>query len=364
MKDRIKEYAKSIGFDLVGFTDADVFDIADVLRERGQKGYLSGLEKGDIEERIDPEKVLPGARSIIALGLYYGGAKKHENGKGRVSRSAWGRDYHTVLGSMMGELVEYLKKEYGAKSISLVDNNPMVEREIARRAGIGFYGKNCSIINPDMGSWIFLGEILTDLSIEPDAPLEHDCDDCERCIKACPTGAIAGPYEINAKKCLSYITVMKGFVPEEMKDKLQNRIYGCDICQEACPYNKINFRRNPTLALDIPYDMEDLSFILSMDNKRFMESFKQTSAGWRGRTVLQRNALIAAGNMRIKGLADTVAGLLADQRPVIRGTAAWALSRIMGAESLDILHRAYDAEKDEDVKREIEDAMYWMKEGN
>lgn len=363
MKEIIREYAKSIGLDVVGFTDAGILDVAEVLNEREHKGYLSGLEKGETMERTDPVKLLSGARSIISLGLYYGGRKKREDGKGKISGSGQGRDYHIVLGHMMGELAEFLKSEYGAKSISLTDNNQMVEREIARKAGVGFYGKNCSIINPDFGSMIFLGELITDLDIEPDRHIETDCGDCDRCVRACPTGAIAGPYEINAKRCLSYITVMKGFVSDELKDKLQNRIYGCDTCQEACPYNRVNRETNPALHMDTPFDMEDISFILSMDNREFKDSFGMTSAGWRGKTVIQRNALIAAGNMRIKGLADTVAGLLKDQRPVIRGTAAWALSKIMGSESLRLLNMAYEAEKDESAKVEIEDAIQRVQDG-
>jgi Domain of unknown function (DUF1730). len=363
VKDEIREYALSIGFDVVGFTGADVFDIADVLKERGEKGYLSGLEKGGIEERIDPRKVLPEARSIISVGIYYGGTKRSEKNKGMISQSGRGRDYHLILDKMMGELVDYLKCEYNAEAVCLADNDPLVDREIARRAGVGFFGKNCSIINPFMGSWIFLGEILTDLDILPDVPLMHDCGDCDRCIKACPTGAIAAPYVLNAKRCLSYVTVMKGFVPSEFRERLQNRIYGCDTCQEACPYNRVDLPVNSCLAQDIPYDMEDIGFILSMDSKQFKESFKNTSAGWRGRTVIQRNGLIAAGNMRLKGQAENIIRLLSDERPVIRGTAAWAISRIMGKEALGILYEASKIEKDSEVRREIEEAISWIKKG-
>ncbi len=362
MKEKIRQYAKSIGFDVAGFTDAGILDVAGVLKDRERKGYLSGLEKGDAEERTDPSAMLPGARSIISLGIYYGGSKRKDSGGGKIARAGMGRDYHAVMGNMLGELKEFLQKEYGARSVALTDNNPMVEREIARRAGIGFYGKNCSIINPYMGSFIFLGELITDMYIRPDMPLEAGCGDCDRCMRACPAVAIVEPYEINAKKCLSYITVTKGFLPDDMKRRLQNRIYGCDTCQEACPYNRAGSGPNPAFDMDMSYDTEDIGFILTMNNREFKDSFCMTSAGWRGKTVIQRNALIAAGNMRAEGLANTVERLLSDPRPVIRGTAAWALSRILGKKSLGLLEETYRVERDESARLEISRAISGSKD--
>ena len=353
MKEKIRQYAQSIGFDIIGFTDAGPLNVTNVLKDRERKGYLSGLEKGNTAERTNPSELLPGARSIISVGLYYGGRRQRKTGNGKITMAAKGRDYHVVITEMLNRLADFLKDNWGASSTVMTDNNQMVEREIARKAGVGFYGKNCSIINPDMGSFIFLGELITDLYIVPDSPLDLSCGYCDRCLKACPTAAITRPYEINAQSCLSYITVKKGFLPEEVKDRLQNRIYGCDTCQEACPYNKGRFKNNPALDMYMPFDPEDIGFILSMNNKQFKESFCKTSAGWRGKTVIQRNALIAAGNMHLKGQADAVAALLTDCRPVIRAEAARALSKILGAKSLGQLTEAYRSEEDEQAKAEI-----------
>ncbi|WP_051585939.1 tRNA epoxyqueuosine(34) reductase QueG [Caldanaerobius polysaccharolyticus] len=326
----VREYALELGFDAVGFTTAEDFD-PKILLERKDKGYLSGFEEKDVEKRVSPRLILSSAKSIIALGLSYNTPYISENKKGYafISRCAYGIDYHQVMEHMMLQLVEYIQKRYNVRSVYMVDTGPLVDRMVAHRAGIGWYGKNCSIINGQYGSWMFLGEIITELELIPDVPLKSKCGSCELCIKACPTKALVQPYVLNASKCLSYNTMKKGILPDEIKEKMGMRVYGCDTCQEVCPLNKgAKYSRGDWFIPRPPMPLIPLEDIVKMDNKRFKEIFKPTAASWRGKAVLQRNGLIAMGNTGDARYIKELEPFLDDPRPAIKDAARWALQKL------------------------------------
>lgn len=322
LKIGIKSIAKKIGIDLIGFTSAKDFEnIRPYIDDRAQKGFLSGFEEENIEKRLDPLKAFPKAKSIISIGMsynFYVDKPPKNKFTGIVSKSAWGKDYHRVLQRKIKELMENVNKELlPIDYIAFVDTGPLSDRAIAHRAGLGRYGKNGFIINPKYGSWIFLGSILIDKKIQEDEPLEDDiCKSCNLCIQACPTGALEGPYLFNASKCISFLTQKKGILTHNQQKALGTNIYGCDICQQVCPYNKnAQYTHNESFKPEFHLAFPKLEYILNMSNKEFDEGFKTTSAGWRGKKILQRNAIIAAGNTKnYKLLAES----LKDSRPDIR----------------------------------------------
>src|SRR5690554_1385642 len=217
IKEEIIQIAENMNIDCIGFTSAKDFkDIRPYLRDRAERGFLSGFEEKDIEKRLNPVKIFNKAQSIISIGISYNvkwDKPSLKNLHGEITKSAWGRDYHKVLHEKMVELMEVIQKEIIPMEYkAFVDTGPLVDRAIAHRAGIGRYGKNGFIINPKYGSWIFIGNILVDKYIEEDKPLEGEiCNSCELCIKACPTGAIEGPYLFNAQKCISYLTQKRNY---------------------------------------------------------------------------------------------------------------------------------------------------------
>lgn len=333
---QIKEYAYQIGIDLIGFTNAESFiDLETRLIERENKGYLSGFEEQDIQKRCNPKLILPSAKSIIAIGIAYQVSKeqfsKTEIGlKGSLARTAWGTDYHILLKEKMTMLVEKLKEwvpqlEY----VIQTDTGPLVDREVARRAGLGDYGKNNMLINPKYGSYIYLGNILVNIELLPDTPISIDCKECNLCIQACPPSALAESYQMNAKRCLSYHTQSKESIPLDIRSKMGNRIYGCDQCQQVCPFNKkADILNRPECFPSHVSHQPNLEWILNLSNKEFKNTFGKTSAGWRGKKVIQRNAVIALGNSSDVKAIPLLEKSMNDDREEIREAAAWALQEI------------------------------------
>jgi epoxyqueuosine reductase len=343
LKDKVKEYAKLIHIDLIGFTSAKPFeDLRSLFIEREKAGYLAGFQERDLELRIDPKKTLKSAQSIIAIGLSY---YFHENGKeakdeqaydGDMARIARGKDYHHVVKSKLEKIAAFLKKEKeGLEYISFVDTGPLVDRHVAYRSGLGYYGYNTSLINQEFGSWIFIGYLLTNICFEEDNPLkELSCQECRMCIEHCPTGALEKPYYFNAKKCISNVLQQKEFIPEEIRPLLGKRIYGCDVCQEICPHNHApkkaeqnHFKINNN---DSKVSLEEL---LNITNKKYFETYGQTAAGWRGKRILQRNAIIALANYNDKKAIVHLLPLLKDARPEIKEYALWAIKKLNSIEN-------------------------------
>lgn len=367
LKEEVIAFAKAIQIDKIGFTTADPFiELKEKLREHQEKGYASGFEEKDIDKRIDPKLTLPDARSIIAIALSYPSKienlpeRKEGEYRGFVARSAWGRDYHHVLRERLDRLAEFIQSKVpGAKTVSMVDTGALVDRAVAERAGIGWVGKNCSLITPEFGSYVYLGEMITNIDFPPDSPMENRCGDCTICLQRCPTQAFVQAGQLNAKKCLAYITQVKDQIPEPYRDKLGNRIYGCDTCQQVCPYNrKVHFAHQKEFTPDHELAKPSIRSLLTIGKKEFQQKWGHTAAAWRGKKPLQRNAIIAAAHYKDISAIPTIVSLLhGDERPVIRGTAAWALGKIGGHEALKALIDAQKREKDAEALIEIEKAI-------
>lgn len=360
LKEEIKAAARGLGIDKIGFASADPFlELKERLLRRRAEGYECGFEEKDIDKRTHPELLFEGPRSILSIALAYPskleGPPRSEPGasRGIVARSAWGEDYHTVLRGRLEKLADFIRSRVPeARLESMVDTGALVDREVAVRAGIGFSGKNCSVITPEFGSYVYLGELLTNLPFPPDTPLTEGCGDCTLCLDACPTSAFVAPGVLNAGRCLSFLTQSKDEIPEEVKDRMGNRLYGCDTCQVVCPKNKgfnwthhAEFRPDPELAKPL------LAPLLTIGNREFKERFGSGAAAWRGKKPIQRNAILGLGKFRDRTAAPLLIRLLLeDPRPDIRAEAAWALGRIGGDEALGALKQAAERDPEERVR--------------
>ena len=331
----LKAQAYGLGFDLVGITSLGPMETADTFDswiEHGYAGEMGYLARG-AEKRRDSRLPVAGATSAIVVGLSYGGREP----SGPVARYARGDDYHDVMTARLDELHRWLELEV-CRSVcgkAYVDTGPILERDLARRAGLGWFGKNTNLINPGIGSFFFIGVLLVELDLVSDAPFDADrCGSCTRCLDACPTDAFAGPGVLNATKCISYLTIeAKGAIPPEQRALIGGLIYGCDICQDVCPWN-VRFSRDVREDAFRPRDVLNgdaraiARRILSMDDDSFRGDFKGSPMKRAKRRGLARNAATVLGNV---GTADDTATLIAaldDPEPLVAEHAAWALERI------------------------------------
>ncbi|OCT16039.1 tRNA epoxyqueuosine(34) reductase QueG [Paenibacillus pectinilyticus] len=367
LKQEIVEAAPSLGIDKIGFTSAEPFhELRDILLRHREKGFESGFEEPDIDKRVYPELSFESPRSIISIAVAYpsklADPPRSEPGayRGIISRSSWGSDYHDVLRDRLAKLEAFIAERVPeARLQSMVDTGVLVDRAVAERAGIGWSGKNCAVITPEWGSWVYLGEIITNIPFESDISIMDQCGDCTICIDACPTGALVGPGQLNSSRCISFITQTKGYVDDEYKRKIGNRLYGCDTCQIVCPKNKgMNWTHHPEFTPD-PEKVKPLLIpLLTMSNKDFKEQYGRIAASWRGKKPIQRNAIIALGNFKDRSAVPVLVDLLrSDPRPEIRATAAWALGRIGGEEAVSALERAAAAEQEPQVQTDIDKAL-------
>ena len=363
LKKEIIAYSKSIGIDKIGFTTADPFaELKNRLIRQQELQYQSGFEEKDIEKRVNPILLMDEARSIISIALAYPSkmkmrvvSKKGER-RGIFCRASWGKDYHLIVRDRLQKLEAFIQtKVPEAKCKSMVDTGELSDRAVAERAGIGWSGKNCSIITPEFGSYVYLGEMITNIPFEPDEPIEDRCGTCNKCIDACPTGALVQGGQLNAQRCIAYLTQTKDFIPEQFREKIGNRIYGCDTCQTICPVNKgKDFHFHPEMEAEPEIVKPLLKPILHMSNREFKEKFGQLSGSWRGKKPIQRNAIIALAHFKDEtAVGDLIQVMKMDPRPEIRGTAAWALGKIGGEEAHVALEHALSREKDEEVLTEI-----------
>ncbi len=367
LKMQLQEAAPSLGIDQLGFASADSFTtLKQRLIDHQKKGYASGFEEKDIEKRIHPELHLRAPQSILAIAIAY--PSKLANPpqsmpgayRGIIARSAWGEDYHRVLRQRIHNMRDWLEERIEDVSTEImVDTGALVDRAVAERAGIGWSAKNCSIISPELGSWIYLGEMITNLPFSPDQPITDECGSCTLCIDACPTGALVGPGQLDATRCISFLTQTKGDVPDEIKRKIGNRLYGCDTCQVVCPKNKgKNWTQHAELQPDPELAKPLLLPLLEMSNRQFKETFGASAASWRGKTPIQRNAVIALGHFRDQSAVPLLGKLAAeDHRPAIRASAIWALARIGGDEAERFIQKCFPREFDESVLQAIHKAL-------
>ncbi|WP_017728823.1 tRNA epoxyqueuosine(34) reductase QueG [Halalkalibacterium ligniniphilum] len=373
LKDELIAYSKTIGIDKIGFTSADPFlQLKDRLLTQQQLGYQSGFEEPDIEKRVNPERVLPGARSIIAIALAYPSKMKNSpksvkgERRGVFCRASWGKDYHHVLKDRLQKLEAFLlEKLPNEKVVSMVDTGALSDRAVAERAGIGWSGKNCAIITPEFGSYVYLGELITTISFPADTPITEQCGTCNRCVEACPTGALVQGGQLDSQKCIAYLTQTKDFLPERFRKKLGNRLYGCDTCQQVCPENKgKDFHHHSEMEPDPELAKPKLIPLLTMSNRAFKDTFGHVSGSWRGKKPIQRNAILALAHYKEEAALPVLAELLEkDPRPVIRGTAAWAIGKIGGEAAEKWLKAAKMREKDEEVQAEIEKGLNFLNFG-
>lgn len=405
----IKEYAYSLGFDSVQITTAEAFPEAEhIIKERIAEGLMDGLpwftaERTEVS--CHPDALLPNAQSIIALAVCYLSEQPEEeqeegSPRGRISRYAWGDDYHDIIKPKLQQFADWLR-EYAHNEIGealetrlFIDTGRMVDR--AQRAGLGWYGKNTNILTKGWGSWIFLAEIVTNLPLIPDEPLKANCGSCEICLHACPTKALPNPYELDTPRCISFLTIeLRGSIPLELRPLMGNLIFGCDICQEVCPVNKLAERRlgmpdrvekqsipitniqrrsttqvtNATTARPNfrPHNQfhprstvgssPELIPLLSLTEEQFRERFRRSPIKRTKRRGLLRNVCVALGNIGDPQAIPALIGALHDEEALVRGHAAWALGRIRDEPALIALKDALENEQDPAVQKEIQCAL-------
>ena len=365
IEDAVRQRAKALGFDLVGFASAEPF-LRDerAAIDRVRSGLMDGLP-WYTEERVrranHPELLLEGARSIISLGTSYntGSPTPGRPGPtGKVARYAWGDDYHDVIKSKLRQLAADLSDIAGreVRTRVFVDDGPMNDRAAAERAGVGWFGKNTNILTRSHGSWVFLSQVVTDLDLEPDEPLAKTCGDCVICIDDCPTGAIVAPYVIDNRRCISFLTIeLRGSIPRELRPLVGDWVFGCDICQDVCPVNrKAAESLEPAFRQRHDFGAPALIPLLDIDDEGFRERFRKSPIKRAKRVGLQRNVCVALGNIGDVGAVPPLEGALKSQDAVVREHAAWALGRIGGPEAVDALSAALDVEGDPAVRREVE----------
>ncbi len=375
---RVKQLALAAGFDRAGIARAEPFtQDADIALARIGRGLMDGLpwyHSRRVALGADPERLLPGARSIVSLALGYRTvepppAPSSELGVelwGRVSRYAWGRDYHAIVRQRLKAFLRSLRQETEFRARAFVDTGPMLDRAAAVRAGVGWSGKNTNVLTATHGSWVFLAQVLTDLELAPDLPLRKSCGACARCLPACPTGALT-PYELDNRRCISYLTIEnRGPIPREMRTLMGTWAFGCDLCQEACPVNR---KAAPSLEEGFlprsPFHAAPpLLELLELDDVSFRERFAGTAVLRAKRWGLQRNACVALGNLGDAAAVPALArALAASDHPVVRGHAAWALGRLATAEALRALAQALASETDPGAREEVRQALQEARAG-
>ena len=329
---QIKAQAFGLGFDLAGIATLGEPETApefDAWLASGYAGEMHYLERG-AELRRDARRPEPGMRSAIVVALNYGGTQP----SGTIARYARGDDYHAVMHAKLDELGRWLSAatDGAVRTRSYVDTGPVLERDLAQRAGLGWFGKNTNLINPGLGSFFFVGALFTDAMLEPDAPFEADrCGTCTRCLDACPTHAFTAPRTLDATRCISYLTIeLKGDIPEALRPSIGELLYGCDICQDVCPWN-VSFARDvsePALQPHADRVSPDAAALLSLSETEWRAKFGKSAMTRAKRRGLARNAAVALGNRRDPGTVPALAAAAeGDADPVVRSHAKWALAQ-------------------------------------
>jgi len=370
---RIRRRAREVGFDAVGIARVEPSAHADAYRdwvEQGRHGEMHYLARPDaVQKRIDPAVLVPGARSAVVVAREYHPTPDPQDSLQDPSRATFARyarndDYHEVLTPRLIALQEWIDGELRpVRGRAYIDTGPVLERDLARRAGLGWFGRNTMLIRPGHGSWCFLGVVLVDIELEPDEPFERDhCGTCTRCIGACPTGALlgrdpGGTPAIDARLCISYLTIeLRGPIPRELRPLIGNRVYGCDICNEVCPHNSPKFVRITDEAAFWPRQGVHgarLIELMGMDQAEFSRRFKGSPVKRAKRRGLLRNVAVALGNWGSPEAVPVLTAAMQDDDPLIRGHAAWALGRIGTEGALQAVRARLEVEEEAWVREEI-----------
>jgi len=363
----IEREAKRLGFDCVAVASPDSIPLAPerlaAFIEAGRHGTMAWMEE-TAGRRSTPRALWPQVRSIVMLGMNYGPERDplealSRRERGAISVYAQNRDYHDVVKGKLKELAGRIAARSAAEVKVFVDTAPVMEKPLAAAAGLGWQGKHTNLVSRELGSWLFLGSIFTTAELEPDQPEEDHCGSCRACLDTCPTDAFPAPYRLDARRCISYLTIeSKRPIPLEFRAAIGNRIYGCDDCLAVCPWNK--FARSASEAKLVARDdlqNPPLARLLALDDSGFRALFSGSPVKRIGRDRFLRNVLIAAGNSGDATLAEECRWLLGDPSPLVRGAAVWALSRLLSAKALRALaaERAA-AETDDDVQAEWQSA--------
>lgn len=349
LENRIRRVGLALGLDAVGFAGAAPTERTRFLREWIAKGYAGEMHylERRLEERVDPRRVLPGARSLVVVGLHCadpteGPASTAEEARGRIARYAGGEDYHEVLLDRVRALEAALGvlAEASVRSRSYVDTGPVAERAAAEQAGLGWIAKNSCLIHPELGSHLMLGVILTDLKLEPDEVIQDHCGTCRACLDICPTDAFPEPHVLDATRCISYATIeSRGSIPEDLRSAHGDHVFGCDLCQTVCPWNQSRPRERladplglrSRLSKHSEWVAPTLAWILSLDEDSFARATRRNALRRPGLRGLIRNALVAAGNAKDPALRALVEHHSQNGDPMLREHADWALNRIDSA---------------------------------
>jgi len=340
LKAQLVSYARQIGFDSCRIAACSAPSHAKEFREwlrQGEHGEMNYMARGE-EKRCDPQKVLPGARSIVVLALnYFQGEEErlsYSAATGRIARYAWGNDYHEVIETKLDEVDQFLSR-FGGQQKCYVDTGPILERDHAAQAGIGWHGKNTMLIDEQLGTWFFLAEILTTLEMPPDEPVPDRCGTCERCISACPTAAITSPHRLDARRCISYLTIeLKGSIPLELRALIGDRIFGCDDCLDVCPWNRFAQVSHETAfsarASTIGMSLREY---LELTDEKFRALFGNSPIKRIKRRGFLRNVCVALGNVGSVSDIPALECAAADREPLIAEHATWAINQIRARHS-------------------------------
>lgn len=359
IKQAITHKAKSLGFSAIGFTSATlppaIGQRLEVFLADGRQGEMTWLKERS-EQRRSPDALWPEARSVISLGFNYTiPSHSRESGKpppsseqnaGLIASYAHGRDYHDVVKKQLRVLARWIAETYKADVKIFVDTAPVMEKPLAQQAGLGWQGKHTNLVSREFGSWLFLCEIFTTLELEPDREEVDHCGACTRCLDICPTRAITAPYQLDARRCISYLTIEhKGPIPRELRPLMGSHIYGCDDCLAVCPWNKFAKAGDAALLQINPQNhLPNLAELVTLDNAAFRTRFAGSPVKRTGRDRFVRNVLIAIGNSGNKALVPAILDRLTDASPLVRAAAIWALSQL-DAPSI-ALHKKFDDDPD------------------
>ncbi len=390
LTEEIKAHAAYLGFDLAGVTTADPPRHGDYYAEwveQGLAGEMAYLGR-QIEKRQDLRKILPNARSLVVVAMNYRcpdpdpvtgmragtpedspesmpdhalGDSPESTPRGKIARYARGDDYHDVMNEKLQALLRFVQDRAGrpVEGKVYVDTGPVLEREFAVRAGLGWFGKHTNLIHKRVGSWLLIGEVLLDIELEQDGPASDHCGTCTLCLEACPTDAIVEPYVVDSRRCISYHSIeLKGAIPMEYRAAMGDRVFGCDDCQDVCPWNRRAPETGHPAFVARPWnEMPDLIEMLGLTPETFRTRFKGSPIKRTKRRGLLRNAAVALGNTKDPGAVPALADSLGDDEPLVRGHAAWALGNVGGTRAFAVLEKARKTEEDPWVVEEIDQAL-------